>query len=61
MDTATAPSLALSAIDQHDPSDIRKVILMGFTHLKFQLNSHQLHFLDLTYLRLCVPKYSHIL
>ena len=58
MDTATAPSLALSAIDQRDLSDVREVITKGLTHLRSQLNSHQLHFSDLTYLRLCMPKYG---
>ena len=60
MDTATAPDLALSAIDQRDPSDIREAIMKGLTHLKSQLNSHQLHFSDLTCLQLCVPKYGQI-
>ena len=55
-----APGLALTVIDQHDPADVRKIIKTGLTHLKSLLNSHQLHFSDLTYLRLCVPKYGQI-
>ena len=50
----------MSAIDQRDPPDIREVITKGLTRLKSQLDSHQLHFSDLTYLRLCVPKYGQI-